>query len=91
MPASFKPSTTSGSAPNESPPWVALPSRDSVDSKLPTVISADASRLASGRMGPAESSVARILLPTRRASMMSPTTVRVVTFGRGRSTVTCRG
>ena len=42
---------TSGSAWNESPPWVGEPSSDSVDSRLPTVISAAASRLAVGRSG----------------------------------------
>ena len=69
-------------------PAAARPSRDSVPSRLPTVRSAAASRAAVGRSAAAKSPAAAIRAPTRRASMMSPTTVAVVTAGR--RVVRCR-
>ena len=47
------PRRTCGRAPNESPPWVGLPSVDSVDSRLPTVMSAPGKSAAERSEGPA--------------------------------------
>jgi hypothetical protein len=74
--------------PERAPPWRGAPAFDSVLSRLPMVRSLAASRRAIGRNAAAWSPAWSSRSPTRRASMMPPVTVTVVTRawpGRARS------